>query len=310
MYNFLYHKNKRLIFILNLPPNVDINLINENTIEDLVKTLSPKDYTEYQSFENYQGNLLVAYDIRFNRGIQNLSSIICYLNYDSRDLILEYKDYKWIHHILLKANTSNLNIVKLDSINILSAINSVETVIAEPDTDIITHSSQTSFNINKPSFSNYTNQTNVITQIVSSKFKSDTNAIKSTIDILKSKYGFKGLWHFTYFTNLNSIFNNNKLYSRNYFLDNGINFIDGASPSVLSKAAKIVKDYTRFYYRPKTPTLFDNEGIKPIQYQSNTHVPTPVYLLFTEELMYHSNTYFSDGNSTKYQLIIHLNFLD
>ena len=42
----------------------------------------------------------------------------------------------------------------------------------------------------------------------------------------------------------------------------------------------------RFYYRGKTPTLYNNEGIKLKKYCDKVHIPTPVFLLFDEELIY------------------------
>lgn len=129
-------------------------------------------------------------------------------------------------------------------------------------------------------------------------YKEDFIKFKPIVENLKRSYGFQGLWHFTDFTNLKSIFKEGKLSSRKICEDNKIAFVDGANHDVLNRASKSVHSCTRFYYRPKTPTLYDNEGIKPLEYLQKVHVPRPVYLLFSEELIYDKYTMFSNGNAT------------
>lgn len=59
-----------------------------------------------------------------------------------------------------------------------------------------------------------------------------------------------------------------------------------------------VKECVRFYYRSKTPTLYNNEGIKLKEYIDNSpHLPIPVCLVFDEELIYLDTTIFTDRNS-------------
>lgn len=129
-------------------------------------------------------------------------------------------------------------------------------------------------------------------------YKKDFIKLKPIVERLKKTYGFQGLWHFTDFTNLESIFNAGELSSRKICLDNNVSFLDGANHDVINKATEFVHNCTRFYYRPKTPTLYDNEGIKPIEYSKEVHIPRPVYLLFSEELIYDKDTAFSNGNAT------------
>ena len=128
--------------------------------------------------------------------------------------------------------------------------------------------------------------------------KGDFNNLKRQVEYLKERYRFKGLLHFTDFSNLESIFKEGALNSRGYCENNGIDFIDGAEHSVLDKASNYVHNCVRFYYRGKSPTLYNNEGIKLSQYCDAVHIPTPVYLLFDEELIYLDTTEFSNGNAT------------
>ncbi|MDB8803598.1 DarT ssDNA thymidine ADP-ribosyltransferase family protein [Romboutsia sp. 1001216sp1] len=130
-------------------------------------------------------------------------------------------------------------------------------------------------------------------------YKKDSNYIKKYVGFLKQQYNFKGLYHFTDFENLESIFKSGYLYSRNGCNKNKIIFKDGANHDVLDKAQDTVHDSVRLYYRPKTPTLYDNEGVKLKEYCDKIHIPMPVYLLFDEELLYLDTTKFSNGNATR-----------
>lgn len=128
--------------------------------------------------------------------------------------------------------------------------------------------------------------------------KVDINNLQRQVNHLKKRYRFRGLLHFTDFSNLESIFKEDVLHSRTYCENNGIDFIDGAEHSVLDKASDYIHDCVRFYYRGKSPTLYNNEGIKLKDYCDAVHIPTPVFLLFSEDLIYLDTTKFSDGNAT------------
>lgn len=78
---------------------------------------------------------------------------------------------------------------------------------------------------------------------------------------LQKEYKFEGFIHTTSFENFIKIYKNKKLYSRNYLENNHINFEDIANQDVVNKQ-KREHDYVRFYFRPKTPTNYRNEGIK------------------------------------------------
>ncbi|WP_223592402.1 DarT ssDNA thymidine ADP-ribosyltransferase family protein [Neobacillus bataviensis] len=121
--------------------------------------------------------------------------------------------------------------------------------------------------------------------------------LKKTIDLMKANFQFEGLLHFTNFSNLKSIFDSGYLLSRFDCFENGMIFKDGASKDIISKTEREIQKCVRFYYKEQTPTLYVNEGIKKLQYITNSHCPIPVYLLFDENLILHPNTYYSDGNA-------------
>lgn len=134
--------------------------------------------------------------------------------------------------------------------------------------------------------------------MVMENYKNDFVDFKPIVENLKKTYKFQGLWHFTDFTNLESIFNAGELSSRKTCKDNNVVFLDGANHDVINRATELVHSCTRLYYRSKTPTLYDNEGIKPLDYLKEVHIPRPVYLLFSEEIIYDKDTMFSNGNAT------------
>ena len=109
-------------------------------------------------------------------------------------------------------------------------------------------------------------------------------------------HGFDGFIHVTDFENFISIMKSGYILSRNEAAKSG--FIDAASNEMISQTRDFVFDFVRFYYRPKTPTFFRNEGIKNTNkdWDWQAHMPIPVCLVFSESLIDNSNWHFSDGN--------------
>lgn len=127
-------------------------------------------------------------------------------------------------------------------------------------------------------------------------YKEDIEKFDLTIKRLEKIYNFNGPVHFTDYTNLGKIINEGYLYSREYCNTNGIKFRDVADQDVIKKSQVAVKSCVRFYYKEKTPTLYRNEGIKKCG-KNEPHVPIPVYLVFSNELIKLDSTIFSDGNA-------------
>lgn len=125
--------------------------------------------------------------------------------------------------------------------------------------------------------------------------KPDSDQIRRFVEDLKRNHNFKGPLHFTDFSNLASIMNQRRIYSRSYCQVQNINFRDVADREVIKNTRLDVKDCVRFYYKEKTMTLYRNEGIK--EDGALPHVPIPVYLLFDEEIMCLNCTVFTDGNA-------------
>lgn len=120
------------------------------------------------------------------------------------------------------------------------------------------------------------------------------------INHLKENYLFDGFYHYTDFVNFINIMEMGKLLSRNRAKSLG--FTDAADSSVIEKTPDRIKDYVRFYYKEKTPTFYNNEGIKIDN--SSPHMPIPVILVFTEDIIKHPNIAFISGcGGSKYSTI-------
>lgn len=131
----------------------------------------------------------------------------------------------------------------------------------------------------------------------------DAAAIKAFLDALSAKAtGNQRHWpcfvyHFTDIHNAVSIIHSKCLYSRNEAMRLGLMVTDNASPGVLSHTPSEHKDYARLYWRPRTPTQYRNEGIRPAgQRELGAHCPVPVQLLFdAESALSDPATWWCDG---------------
>ncbi|MBK8027037.1 MAG: DUF4433 domain-containing protein [Chloroflexi bacterium] len=93
-------------------------------------------------------------------------------------------------------------------------------------------------------------------------------------------------FHFTDLRNAARILSEGRLYSRTQVVVRHPDFQDSASSAVLGQTSSALKNYVRFYFRPRTPTLFINEGFCPPSTEyPDAHCPVPVYLLFDLEAL-------------------------
>lgn len=107
------------------------------------------------------------------------------------------------------------------------------------------------------------------------------------------------LFHFTDVNNAASILGGDYLYSRSYLDINGGMKNDNASPTVIEHTEDKWKEYVRFYFRPRTPTQYNNEGFRPVNSRSfgGAHCPVPVFFLFkSAPLLCDKRSMFSDGS--------------
>ena len=108
----------------------------------------------------------------------------------------------------------------------------------------------------------------------------------------------KFVFHYTDLQNISSILQTGFLFSRNEAIHRNCLRADVASQSVLKTTPDKFKDYVRLYFRPKTPTQFCNEGIRPPEkLYYGAHCPIPVMLLFdAQDVLTRYTTRFSNGS--------------
>lgn len=100
----------------------------------------------------------------------------------------------------------------------------------------------------------------------------------------------KYIYHYTDLTNAIGILKECKIFSRNSV---GELANENASKDVIEHTSVEVLDYVRFYFRPKTPTQYRNEGFIPRnQRWSNAHVPIPIFLLLKPIKCLNGKTYY------------------
>ena len=106
------------------------------------------------------------------------------------------------------------------------------------------------------------------------------------------------LFHCTDISNVVSILRQGEIVSRSLIKSAGKLPRDIASPEVIAGTAPEWQDYVRLYFRPRTPTQYNNEGFRPIgQWAWNSHCPVPVYLIFDSlAVLARTDSCFSDGN--------------
>lgn len=127
------------------------------------------------------------------------------------------------------------------------------------------------------------------------------NLVKeSWLGSVRSKW-VKYVFHYTDIRNAVEILRNEKLLCRTELERTGKMLVDNASRTIISATEADVKNYVRLYFRPKTPTQYNNEGIRPTNEQSlESHCPVPIFFLFDSKMILtKTGCQFAEGNLAK-----------
>jgi hypothetical protein len=105
-------------------------------------------------------------------------------------------------------------------------------------------------------------------------------------------------FHITGVQNASSILTDGRIYCRRQAVTAQRMVVDNASADILDQSSPWITEYVRLYFRPRTPTFYRNEGIRPPTYRKlGAHCPVPVALLFdAKEIAGRAGVRFSDGN--------------
>ncbi len=128
--------------------------------------------------------------------------------------------------------------------------------------------------------------------------------IQQHIKIWETRLGSLNWWpryvyHFTDVHNAASILQSGYLFSRAEAERRGLMRVDNASPEIIQQTRPAHLKYARLYFRPRTPTQYRNEGIRPLGQRElgGAHCPIPVYFCFEAwAVLAQDNTEFSNGN--------------
>lgn len=128
----------------------------------------------------------------------------------------------------------------------------------------------------------------------------DNLADESWLGSVRSRW-VKYVFHYTDIRNAVEILKRGKLLCRTELEKKGIMLVDNASQIIISHTENLVKDFIRLYFRPKTPTQFRNEGVRPLEKRwEKSHCPVPVFFLFDAKMILtKDDSFFAEGNLAK-----------
>jgi hypothetical protein len=108
----------------------------------------------------------------------------------------------------------------------------------------------------------------------------------------------KFAYHFTDVRNAAEVIRAGALYSRAEATRLGLMQVDNASPVVIGHTAASTQRFVRLYFRPRTPTQYRNEGIRPVARRSlHAHCAVPVFFCFDAfKILARDDSLFSNGN--------------
>jgi hypothetical protein len=92
----------------------------------------------------------------------------------------------------------------------------------------------------------------------------------------------KYFFHFTDIRNALGIIEKGWIYARNVATEQNIMCSNNASDTVLELSHSEIKEYARLYFRPRTPTQYNNEGYKPKMVRKpdfNANCPVPIFFI-------------------------------
>ena len=134
--------------------------------------------------------------------------------------------------------------------------------------------------------------------------KPDADAIASLMSGLPKALGLererrwwpRWLYRSDHVENSARILNSGRVLSRARAERSGMIKHDSGSEEHIGQLTDLQRDCVRLYFRPRAPTQYANEGIRPrhaIEY--GAHMPVPVYLLFSVRLLEHVGVEFTRG---------------
>lgn len=128
----------------------------------------------------------------------------------------------------------------------------------------------------------------------------------------------KYLFRFDHVENAARILNSGRVLSRKQASLSGVISHDSAAQSYVKMLEPNLRDYVRLYFRPRTPTQYNNEGIRPNRMiLRGAHMPVPIFLLFSNQVLTLEGVRFSKGRlvsdasiGSSFEFLKELNFVN
>lgn len=110
-------------------------------------------------------------------------------------------------------------------------------------------------------------------------------------------------YHYTDVRNAANIISERCLYCRETALTKGLMINDNANQEVISQSESAHR-WVRLYFRPRTPTQYRNEGIRPRAFRGSGHCPVPVFFFFDLDciLRAEGSQFTPGGMNKKYEM--------
>ena len=108
----------------------------------------------------------------------------------------------------------------------------------------------------------------------------------------------KYVYFFADLRNADSILRDGRLLSREQAESCGIMEVNSASREIIDQTREEHLKFVRLYYRPRTPTQYRSEGIRPkAECWKEAHCPVPIFFLFDAyELMGRNDAQYANGS--------------
>jgi ssDNA thymidine ADP-ribosyltransferase, DarT len=122
--------------------------------------------------------------------------------------------------------------------------------------------------------------------------------VTNWVEAVPDKWVPRYIYHFTDVQNAAIVIQSGELLSRTEAVARDVMRNDNAASSVIENTPAAHKQFARLYFRPRTPTQYRAEGIRPpSERYHGAHCPVPVFLAFDLiETILQDGVSFSDGN--------------
>lgn len=147
------------------------------------------------------------------------------------------------------------------------------------------------------------------------RLKADAEKFTSHIDSLQKsewigstrQWWPKYVFHFTNINNAVKILESGKLLCRNTLDITKEMETDNASPEIIENTSTYWKNFVRLYFRPRTPTQYQNEGYRFASERGyQAHCPVPIFFLFnSKKILIQDGVLFSNGNLASPNVEVH-----